>query len=488
MLRRLLHVVAPTRGYAILCGTAAGVTLVLFTALVTGAGGPLVAQNTSNAALFAAPLAAAWGCFAKALRPAAGRRVRWSWTLIGLGALSWAVGQTFCIWYETILGTEVPFPSLADAGYFWMMPLTAAGLLLLPVSRQSVAQQARSILDGLMIATSLLLITWNLILGPLARQGADSFLALLVTLWYPGGDVVVLTVVLFTLARLRSGGPRPMSMSLVGIGLATFTVSDSGYAYLTLTDSYGSGAVLDLGWFVGFVLILIAARKPDGPHEVEDADVLTRPLGVMLPYLAVLGALATSTLEVLRHGAHDPVVSWMRSAIILLIVGRQLLTLLENRNLTRDLEHRVVLRGRRRRPVPPPHAGHLAAVGRRDARRVAARARPPGRPVRRAVPVGAEHDRVRGRDGRPHRPRRHPGHGHHRARLERIDPRPRRCGRRPTAAGAGRGAGDRPDQRGGGSGAGRGGPVRAHPPPPPPPRDLSARSERRPRPIITSGG
>ncbi len=343
MLGRMLHVVAPTRGHAVLCGTAAAVTVVLFAALVTGAGGPIAAQNTSNVALFAAALTAAWGCFAKALRPA-GRRVRSSWTLVGLGAFSWAVGQMFCIWYETILGVEVPFPSLADAGYFWMMPFTAAGLLLLPVSRQSVAQQARSILDGLMIAASLLLITWTLILGPLARQGADSFLALLVTLWYPGGDVVVLTVVLFTLARLRSGGQRPMSMPLVGTGLVTFTVSDSGYAYLTLIDSYGSGAVLDLGWFVGFMLILIAARKPDGPHAVQDAEALARPLGVMLPYLAVLGALVTSSFEVLRHGTHDPVVSWSRSAIILLIVGRQLLTLLENRNLTRDLEHRVEAR------------------------------------------------------------------------------------------------------------------------------------------------
>ncbi|GAA3243126.1 putative bifunctional diguanylate cyclase/phosphodiesterase [Dactylosporangium siamense] len=343
MLSRLRHVVAPTRGYAILCGAAAGSTAVLFVALVTGAGGPIVAQNTSNVALFVAALAAAWGCFAKALRPA-GRRVRSSWTLTGLGAFSWAVGQMFCIWYETILGTEVPFPSLADAGYFWMMPFTAAGLLLLPMSRQSVAQQARSILDGLMIAASLLLITWVLILGPLARQGADSFLALLVTLWYPGGDVVVLTVVLFTLARLRSGGQRPMSMPLVGTGLAAFTVSDSGYAYLTLIDNYGSGAVLDLGWFVGFVLILLAARKPDGRQKAERVDALARPLGVMLPYLAVLGALVTSTFEVLRHGAHDQVVSWTRSAIILLIVGRQLLTLLENRNLTRDLEDRVEAR------------------------------------------------------------------------------------------------------------------------------------------------
>jgi diguanylate cyclase (GGDEF)-like protein/PAS domain S-box-containing protein len=343
LLHRLLHAAAPTRACALLGAGAVAVTGVLLLVFLTDAGGPVATQNTSNIALFAAALAAAFGCLAKARR-STGRRARRSWLLTGLGPLSWAAGQLFCIWCETILGTDVPFPSLADAGYFWMMPFTVAGLLALPMSRQSVAQQVRSIVDGLMIAASLLLMTWVLILGPLARQGADSFLGLLVTLWYPAVDVVVLTVVLFMLARMRRGGRRPMSLPLVGTGLAAFTVSDSAYAYLTLIDTYDSGAVLDLGWFVGFVLILIASRRPDPGHEVKDSDALTRPLGVMLPYIAVLGALFTSTFEVVKHGTRDPFITWSRSAIILLIVGRQLLTLLENRSLTRDLERRVEAR------------------------------------------------------------------------------------------------------------------------------------------------
>ncbi|WP_432967770.1 putative bifunctional diguanylate cyclase/phosphodiesterase [Dactylosporangium sp. CA-233914] len=340
----LLRAAAPTRGYAVLCGVVAVVTGALFVVFVTGAGGALVGQNVSNIALFLAALTAGTACVARAGRTRNRTRIRWAWALAGAGALSWAVGQVFCIWYETVQGKEVPFPSPADAGYFWMMPFTAAGLLLLPVSRQSIAQQARSILDGLMIAASLLLIAWVLILGPLVRQGADSALGLLVTLWYPGGDIVVLTIVLFIIARLRRGGRRPMSLPLVGAGLVAFTVSDSGYAYLTLVDSYGSGNVLDMGWFAGFALLLLAARRPEPAYAEQGSGSLTQPLGVMLPYLAVLGALFTSTFEVLRHGAHDPVVSWSRSAIILLIVGRQLLTLLENRSLTRGLEARVEAR------------------------------------------------------------------------------------------------------------------------------------------------
>ncbi|GAA3286196.1 hypothetical protein GCM10020218_047630 [Dactylosporangium vinaceum] len=340
----LLRAAAPTRGYALLCAGAATVTALLCVVFVSGAGGAMVGQNVSNIALFLAAVTAGTACAVRAWRERAARRVRWAWGLVGAGSLSWGVGQAFCIWYETVLGRAVPFPSLADAGYFWMMPFTAAGLLLLPVSRQSLAQQARSILDGLMIAVSLLLITWVLILGPLVQQGADSRLGLLITLWYPGGDVVVLTIVLFMVARLRRGGRRPLSLPLVGAGLVAFTVSDSGYAYLTLLDTYGSGNVLDLGWFTGFALILLAARRPERAYAEQEVHDLAQPLGVMLPYLAVLGALVTSTFEVLRDGAHDMFVSWSRSAIILLIVGRQLLTLLENRSLTRGLEARVEAR------------------------------------------------------------------------------------------------------------------------------------------------
>ena len=43
----------------------------------------------------------------------------------------------------------------------------------------------------------------------------------------------------------------------------------------------------------------------------------------------------------LRTGHADPVIIWSRTAIIILLVGRQVLTMLENQALTRTLEDRV---------------------------------------------------------------------------------------------------------------------------------------------------
>ena len=41
--------------------------------------------------------------------------------MLGPSALSWGSGQAAWTWYETVLGRDVPFPSMADVGY-----LTAA--------------------------------------------------------------------------------------------------------------------------------------------------------------------------------------------------------------------------------------------------------------------------------------------------------------------------------------------------------------------------
>ena len=136
------------------------------------------------------------------------------WRLLGASALSWASGQAAWTWYETVLGRDVPSPSLADVGYLAAPPLAAAALLTLPFAAQSLAGRVRQVLDGLMIAASLLLASRVMVLSPLFRSGGDDLLSQAISLAYPIGDVVVGTIVLFVLAgrgwaRARGGRPCP---------------------------------------------------------------------------------------------------------------------------------------------------------------------------------------------------------------------------------------------------------------------------------------
>jgi diguanylate cyclase (GGDEF)-like protein/PAS domain S-box-containing protein len=343
-LRRLPPVLGPVvRHPAITLVTLA--TAVFAAGMATHAGGTALTRDISNVATFVMALAAGAACLGRAVRRSG--RMRWAWTGIGLGTLSYAAGEGLWTWVETVRGREMPFPSPADLGYLCMVPLVVAGLLVVPAARQSTANRIRSVVDGLMIAASLLLIGWIFVIHPLLDNSRDGGAGAYVVLAYPIGDVVLVTVVLYMLALLRRGRPDSVPLMLIGAGLLLIGVSDSAYAYITLDDHYSAASLLDIGWFAGFGLVLLAAcrpHRPAEPAEVEEFGGENQPFALLVPYAVVVGALVVSVIWYAIAGHGDAFFGWCRSALILLIVGRQLLTLLENRSLTAYLESRVAHR------------------------------------------------------------------------------------------------------------------------------------------------
>jgi diguanylate cyclase (GGDEF)-like protein/PAS domain S-box-containing protein len=325
-------------------------TAVFALCAATDLGGPLVSRGLTGVASVLMEVAAGVACLVRAYRRPG--RMRRTWTGIGLGALSYAFGDAAWAWTETVRGREVSFPSLPDVGYLGMVPLIAAGLLLVPVAHQSVANRVRSIIDGLMIAASLVLVSWIYVLKPLIHEGGDSTAGFYVALAYPVSDVVLVTVVLYLLALLRRGGQDTVPLMLIGAAVVLLGVCDTMYAFLTLNDGYLSGGLLDVGWFAGFGLVLVAARWPDRAAPVvavpADGAGEPQPFAILVPYAAVLGALLVSVLQYALSGhmpGHgDAFIFTARTVLILLIVVRQLLTLLENRHLTAYLEARVAKR------------------------------------------------------------------------------------------------------------------------------------------------
>ena len=336
------------RGWVRLCVAIAIVVAAFAAILSTGAGGAGTSQTISNIGLCLGAVSAAVACLLRA-KSFTGR-ARWGWALIGLGVLAWGLGQCAWVYLESFRGDEVPFPSQADIGYLGMVLLTPIGLLILPSVAQTLANRARSVLDGLMVAASLVLMAWIIIVEPTIKAGGDSALALYISLAYPLGDVVIVTIVVYMLALQRRHGRNFAQLALVGAGIVAFAVSDIGYAYLNLIGVYASGGVTDIGWFAGFSLILLAARRPvDARPRRSPIDNAGQARAASrseccCPTSRCSRALLTSVVWFARTGAGDAFVSYTRSALILLIVGRQLLTLLENRNLTRNLEARVAHR------------------------------------------------------------------------------------------------------------------------------------------------
>lgn len=265
------------------------------------------------------------------------RETRRDWALIAASAFSWATGEIVWSYYELIRGQQVPFPSLADLGYLAAVPFAIAGILLFPAAPTRLASRLRTIVDGLLIAASLLIISWATVLGTVYHASTGQVFSDLIGLAYPIGDIVIGTIVIIVATRTPGGSRLPLFL-LAG-GLVANLLADSAFAYLTTINQYGSGAVADVGWMAGYILIAIAAlRAASTPALASQAPSPPGRVRLLVPYVPVAAAGVVAAAERLIIGHLDPVIFWSLLAVVVLVLVRQFLTLSDNLALNQQLE------------------------------------------------------------------------------------------------------------------------------------------------------
>jgi len=310
--------------------------------LAVGLGGPRVTMLGSDALLITAAGGAA-ACGLSAIRRGIGRVSR-AWILLTCGALAWGLGQIVYGYYE-LTGQSVPFPSIADIGYLWALPLWIAGLLTMPTAPMGLAGRLRSVLDGLLLAFSLGFVCWAAITGPFVSS-ADDLVTQIVGMAYPALDLVAVSLVFVLIVRSRRGSGTALTpLVLLAVAFSGMAVADAAHAFHTVAGTYLMGAVTDAGWFVGFVSLGLAACAAAPNDDRTPVELSSRGLGVLLPCTAVVLAIGL-TLDRQLAGRLDAVLVWDLALLLALLVARLVLTLLENHKLTRTLEHRVEQRTR----------------------------------------------------------------------------------------------------------------------------------------------
>src|SRR5918999_3631365 len=190
--------------------------------------------------------------------PAVTRGQRWAPVLLGLGIISWVLGQAIFTYYEWVLDQPPPLPSIADLGYLSVYPFLLLGILLLPARPVPVASRTRIALDGLMIMTAAVTFSWYFILGPVMQQGTETMLAKAVSSAYPLADIVLIACLIILASRPEEHTLR-LAIRLLALGLVLVVVADSNFAYLSLHDAYATGMLLDVGWSLGYMLVALGA-------------------------------------------------------------------------------------------------------------------------------------------------------------------------------------------------------------------------------------
>jgi len=265
----------------------------------------------------------------------------------------YAVGDAIWAFYEVVLRSETPFPSLADAAYLAMIPPMFLGLALLSPTARGLAS-LRTALDAVTIVGAATAGVWQFVLRPTYQASDVSLLAKSVGAAYPAGDLVLFFGLFLVLYRSR-GGRAGVVLAVFSAGLGVFMASDVAFAYLTLNDTYATGSIVDLGWPIGFLFMGYAGVVQGlwGPDDIRDEGETVSagwrqslPLGLLLVIVAVLvGAGISGSFP------DDPILAALLLAVTASVLIRQSIVMTENSALNKELssvgeqlERRVVTR------------------------------------------------------------------------------------------------------------------------------------------------
>jgi signal transduction histidine kinase len=329
----------PERLYRWAAGSSIALVALFLVGVYGGLGGPF-ARAFDDLAIAASALGAGFACLHSANRGQYGFGRAWTialrraWRLLGAAALSWGTGQLIWTWLDLNGGFGAAFPSPADAFFLAAIPLLAAGVLAWPTAPVRPLAQARTLLDGLLIASSLLFASWALVLGPAYHAGGESLLPRMIGLAYPIGDLVLLTIAFSVLARTRGRAivqPALLTLTIVAMGVA-----DSAFAYLAGKGTYATGEWLDLGWLVAWLCLGVVALRPAPAELLRDDDDEDRPISwsrFSLPYVPPAIAFVTGIAIQVVRGQLEPFLVFDAAAIVLFVVARQVIANIENQRL-----------------------------------------------------------------------------------------------------------------------------------------------------------
>lgn len=337
--------------------------------LVARPGGHDAVAAVDDVAQFVGPLLALPLCVGDLPRrrardgSAAPVALRWSPILLGLGILSFAVGQMIWTFYEQVLRMAAPTPSWADVAFLSAYPFCMLAILLLPARPMPRVERLRVALDGLMVMIGVATFSWYFVLGPSLAQSSNTLPAKIVAGAYPLGDLMLIACVLLLAGRLGTRALRPAAR-IMCISLVVTAITDTLFDYQTLHNTYATGNLLDVGWPLGYMGLGLAAyairlaaasdtageadaavEARDGAGEdagaavavhAEGAPVVVPPLWrALLPYVAIpaVGTLLIYAWFNRGDESVGPNVYVGAVALVVVVLLRQVLSIYMNRLL-----------------------------------------------------------------------------------------------------------------------------------------------------------
>ncbi len=276
------------------------------------------------------------------------RRLGLGWGILAFAQLIYGLGEIS--WGILELGyRQDPFPSIADAFYLAYYPLFLLGIHLFPTRRLSKINWLKSMLDMSIMILASALGFWIFLIGPLVQAGTTEPLTTqLLSVAYPAGDLLLIWAALVMLYRRPQGIDR-IALAFLIASVSSMVITDCLFSYQSISETYISGSLVDLGWLSALLCAGLAGAwqfthtRPVLSTENTGSSEPARKsiLETSLPYLPYIWVAAAYSLLVINTEHQFPInhtaLTLSIGGIIMLVVLRQILTLIENGRLFSEL-------------------------------------------------------------------------------------------------------------------------------------------------------
>lgn len=282
---------------------------------------------------------------------------KYFWLLLSIGSLTYVIAEGIWDYYEMYLKVEVPFPGWADLFYMLQILFYLSAFLFKIWYKRESLHLIKFIFDTCIIMTVAISFSWQFIINDILAQHQDSVLFTIVSVGYPVGDLILLLgTISFYIGSDYFFSPKVLYLIFASLVLQIY--SDSAYLYLTAKSIYVSGGPYDPLWSLALLLMGIAGiysftdqNEPNFNEIINNRktyffkDFFSFKL--LLPYLSVIVLFVVMIMQ--WEEINGLIIG--SAVAILLVILRQIFTLLENQTLlkkyhtlTEELEQKIAER------------------------------------------------------------------------------------------------------------------------------------------------
>ena len=198
---------------------------------------------------------------------------------IALAALVWSAGSFFSTW-NSFFDLKIPEVT-SDICYSLFYPLVFLGIIRSFTHRRSIS--ALELLDTVIITVGLTSVLTAFLLKPAMIGFSGSAFSVFISILYPVGDIVILSMVLVYVLLT----PLSIRSLLLSGGLSLFALSDLFFIWSSLNSTYEFGSITDDGWIAGLLLLSISLSYESAETKFSDK---------ISSYSATIALIASTTL------------------------------------------------------------------------------------------------------------------------------------------------------------------------------------------------